>query len=77
MNLTLNVPQYLFDEAAIASQARLVRRWLPACLSPDPGQWGKTCLFDLIYVVLNSGPPDGVGSGSSRWRSTTRLRRSI
>ena len=30
------VPQYLFDDALIATQQRLVRRWLPATVHPWP-----------------------------------------
>ena len=30
------VPQYLFDDTLIATQQRLVRRWLPATVYPWP-----------------------------------------
>jgi len=36
MKLPLNVPQFFFDDALIAHQQRLVRRWLPATVFPKP-----------------------------------------
>lgn len=34
--LALNQPQYLFDDAWFADTRRLVRRWLPASVYPEP-----------------------------------------
>ncbi len=34
--LALNTPQYFFDDTLIAHQQRLVRRWLPAKIYPEP-----------------------------------------
>lgn len=36
MELVANTPQYFFDDALIAHQRRLVRRWLPATVYPYP-----------------------------------------
>jgi hypothetical protein len=36
MELPLNTPQYFFDDALIAHQRRLTRRWLPAMPFPKP-----------------------------------------
>jgi len=36
MQLPLNVPQFFFDDALIAHQMRLTRRWLPAMVFPKP-----------------------------------------
>jgi len=36
LHLALNTPQYFFDDTLIAHQQRLVRRWLPAKVFPEP-----------------------------------------
>jgi hypothetical protein len=36
MKLTANVPQFFFDDTLIEDAARIVRRWLPASIYPDP-----------------------------------------
>ncbi len=36
MLLPLNVPQFFFDDALIAHQQKLARRWLPAAVFPKP-----------------------------------------
>jgi len=55
-----NVPQFLFDNALIAHQGRLTRRWLPATVFPEPvvkpdKPWERV----LGYLSVLAHPEDG------------------
>ncbi len=56
------VPQYLFDDGLIASQQRLVRRWLPATVHPWP-VIVPDCPWEgrmpVLYGTLLPGPKGG------------------
>jgi len=63
MRLPMDVPQHFFDDAHIAYQHRLVRRWLPAEVQPrpviEPDRPWEGRILSLHGTVLPE--PDGTG----------------
>ncbi|MHB9134348.1 MAG: hypothetical protein ACYDBB_25025 [Armatimonadota bacterium] len=61
MHLPLNTPHFFFDDALIAHQQRVVRRWLPATVFPNPVLEDDRSWEGRVVSLFGTALPDPAG----------------